>query len=402
MSLLPNEDIGMEVHDKVDQFFRVEEGEGLLEIKDQGTYPLKAGSSILITAGTKHNVKNIGNKPLKLYTIYGPPNHPADTLQNTKAEAVEAEKVTKDEGNFLVGKRIIVNAGRFTNAPATVIEIGGQVTHGVNGVYAKMDTGEKVWIARPDFEFKDSKTKDKIFTVSAIIKSQNQKKRVTKPVNADSPENAKKSFESFLKNIDPSTEIIEMTTDSKKTKDIMAVGEIKNIDYKGYQIQLRRFENAIGWKVLKDGSLVTNGQSFYSESSAIESAKKDIDSLTKDKKTKDANYYCPTCNSLMETKVEGTEIHSHCPNCNKNFHYTRRYQEQNKNIPKEAKVRDSKIKDAKTYTIRSDETNKQIYRALLRAGFKEHKDFAWIIDEALPDKLEIYNPKAQTIVEDYI
>lgn len=66
----------------------------------------------------------------------------------------------KDQRNNLVGKRIIVNAGRFTNAPATVIEIGGQVTHGVNGVYAKMDTGEKVWIARPDFEFKDSKTKD--------------------------------------------------------------------------------------------------------------------------------------------------------------------------------------------------------------------------------------------------
>ncbi len=92
MSLLPNEDIGMEVHDKVDQFFRVEEGEGLLEVEGQGTQPLQSGSSILITAGTKHNVKNIGDKPLKLYTIYGPPNHPADTLQNTKAEAVAAEK----------------------------------------------------------------------------------------------------------------------------------------------------------------------------------------------------------------------------------------------------------------------------------------------------------------------
>ena len=81
-------------------------------------------------------------------------------LTKMEEEAIEAEKVTKDEGNFLVGKRIIVNAGRFTNAPATVIEIGGQVTHGVNGVYAKMDTGEKVWVARSDFEFKDSKTKD--------------------------------------------------------------------------------------------------------------------------------------------------------------------------------------------------------------------------------------------------
>ncbi len=108
MSLLPNEDIGMEVHDNVDQFFRIEEGEGLLEIEGQGSQPVKAGFSILITAGTKHNVKNIGSEPLKLYTIYGPPNHPADRLQNTKAEAIEAEKVavgdkkTKDQENYKV------------------------------------------------------------------------------------------------------------------------------------------------------------------------------------------------------------------------------------------------------------------------------------------------------------
>jgi len=74
----------------------------------------------------------------------------------------------------------------------------------------------------------------------------------------------------------------------KKTKDDMAVGNIKEIDYKGYQIQLRRYENYVGWKILKDGSLISNGQNFYSENRAVEEAKKDIDKLTKDKKTKDA------------------------------------------------------------------------------------------------------------------
>lgn len=69
-----------------------------------------------------------------------------------------------------------------------------------------------------------------------------------------------------------------------KTKDVMAVGTIKEIDYKGYQIQLRRYENSVGWKILKDGSLISNGQDFYSESRAVEEAKKDIDALTKDKK----------------------------------------------------------------------------------------------------------------------
>lgn len=74
----------------------------------------------------------------------------------------------------------------------------------------------------------------------------------------------------------------------KKTKDDMAVGNIKEIDYKGYQIQLRRYENYVGWKILKNGSLISNGQNFYSENRAVEEAKKDIDKLTKDKKMKDA------------------------------------------------------------------------------------------------------------------
>lgn len=100
MSLLPGEDIGMEVHKNVDQFFRVEEGEGMLEVKNQGTFPLTAGSSIVIRQGTYHNIMNNGKESLKLYTLYAPPNHPPDRLQNTKAEAVKAEKESK-----LVGDR---------------------------------------------------------------------------------------------------------------------------------------------------------------------------------------------------------------------------------------------------------------------------------------------------------
>ena len=131
MSLLPNEDIGMEVHDNVDQFFRIEKGEGLLEIEGQGSQPVKDGFSILITAGTKHNVKNIGSETLKLYTIYGPPNHPADRLQNTKAEAVKAEeeskkvigdKKTKDADYYaIVNKKNKVKGVKMLSKDTTVI-----------------------------------------------------------------------------------------------------------------------------------------------------------------------------------------------------------------------------------------------------------------------------------------
>ena len=98
MSLLPNEDIGMEVHQDVDQFFRIEEGEGELDTQEYGTYPLKAGSSVLIKAGIHHNILNVSSdKPLKIYTLYSPPNHGADILQNTKQEAVLAEEEGTDK-----------------------------------------------------------------------------------------------------------------------------------------------------------------------------------------------------------------------------------------------------------------------------------------------------------------
>lgn len=90
MSLLPNEDIGMEVHPNVDQFFRIDEGNGQLDIKGEGKSAIENGTSIVVKAGTYHNII-AGNKGLKLYTVYAPPNHPPDRAQKTKAEAMAAE-----------------------------------------------------------------------------------------------------------------------------------------------------------------------------------------------------------------------------------------------------------------------------------------------------------------------
>src|SRR5512147_777166 len=91
MSLKPKEEIGMETHGDTDQFIRVEEGTGKA-ILDGQVYRLKAGSAIVIPAGTAHNVVNTSTKdPLKLYTLYTPPEHPDGTIHKTKEEAEAAE-----------------------------------------------------------------------------------------------------------------------------------------------------------------------------------------------------------------------------------------------------------------------------------------------------------------------
>lgn len=91
MSLLPNEEIGMEVH-SVDQFFRFESGEGQV-IMDGQTTSVRDGDAVIIPAGTQHNVINTSSSaPLKLNTIYSPPQHPDRTVHQTKAEAVASEK----------------------------------------------------------------------------------------------------------------------------------------------------------------------------------------------------------------------------------------------------------------------------------------------------------------------
>lgn len=90
MSLLPGEDIGEEIHETVDQILVFVEGNGEAVIEGEVT-PLKEGDLFFVNAGVKHNFKNTGSAPLKLYTIYSPVNHPADRLQKTKAEAMASE-----------------------------------------------------------------------------------------------------------------------------------------------------------------------------------------------------------------------------------------------------------------------------------------------------------------------
>jgi mannose-6-phosphate isomerase-like protein (cupin superfamily) len=92
MCLQPKEEIGNEVHQKVDQFFRIEEGTAKFVFGDKEEHRVHAGDAVVVPAGTYHNVINTSaSKTLKLYTIYTPPNHPDKTVHKTKAEAEAAE-----------------------------------------------------------------------------------------------------------------------------------------------------------------------------------------------------------------------------------------------------------------------------------------------------------------------
>ena len=88
MCLEPKEEIGMETHEAVDQFFRFEKGKGKIVI-DQTEYKVKNGDAVIVPAGAKHNVINTSKKrKLRLYTIYSPPEHIDKTIRKTKADAV--------------------------------------------------------------------------------------------------------------------------------------------------------------------------------------------------------------------------------------------------------------------------------------------------------------------------
>jgi mannose-6-phosphate isomerase-like protein (cupin superfamily) len=94
MCLKPKEEIGNEVHPKVDQFFRIERGEAKFIFNNKAKYIVKNGDAVIVPANTYHNVMNNSKtKKLKLYTIYSPPNHPAKTVHKTKAEAELAERL---------------------------------------------------------------------------------------------------------------------------------------------------------------------------------------------------------------------------------------------------------------------------------------------------------------------
>jgi len=86
MTLQPGEEIGEEVHEDRDQFFRIEEGEGAIDI-DGRENRVEVDFAVIVPARSRHNVRNIGSQPLRFYTLYGPPEHKDQVVQATKAEA---------------------------------------------------------------------------------------------------------------------------------------------------------------------------------------------------------------------------------------------------------------------------------------------------------------------------
>ncbi|MBM7714696.1 mannose-6-phosphate isomerase-like protein (cupin superfamily) [Bacillus thermophilus] len=97
MSIKPGEDIGLEIHPHLDQFLRIEQGQGIVQMGNtkENLYFRKRvyeDYAIMVPAGTWHNVTNTGNIPLKLYSIYAPPQHPFGTVHKTKADAMAAER----------------------------------------------------------------------------------------------------------------------------------------------------------------------------------------------------------------------------------------------------------------------------------------------------------------------
>lgn len=97
MSLNPGEGIGLEMHATVDQFLRIEQGQGIVQMGNTRerlnfVRNVHADDAIMVPAGTWHNLTNTGNGPLKLYSIYAPPQHPLGTVHSTKMDAIRAER----------------------------------------------------------------------------------------------------------------------------------------------------------------------------------------------------------------------------------------------------------------------------------------------------------------------
>ena len=90
MSLRPGEDIGDEVHDDTDQIFVVVKGEGEA-VLGGASRPLRKGELLMVAAGTRHNIRNTGDKRLRLVSIYSPPHHAPGTVHATREEAMRAE-----------------------------------------------------------------------------------------------------------------------------------------------------------------------------------------------------------------------------------------------------------------------------------------------------------------------
>ena len=96
MTLQPGEDIGAEVHPDNDQVLIFTEGSVRAEVAGE-TRDVGAGDLVVVPAGTEHNVTNTGSGPVRLLTVYGPPDHAPDTVHRTKADAEAAEAAGEDE-----------------------------------------------------------------------------------------------------------------------------------------------------------------------------------------------------------------------------------------------------------------------------------------------------------------
>ena len=91
MTLQPGEEIGEEVHEDRDQFFRIEGGSGAIDI-DGVANKVEADFAVIVPSGARHNVRNTGSSPLRLYTIYGPPEHIDGTVHATCDDAKAAHE----------------------------------------------------------------------------------------------------------------------------------------------------------------------------------------------------------------------------------------------------------------------------------------------------------------------
>lgn len=92
MTLQPGEDIGLETHDQLDQFIRIEAGNGVTRLNGEESL-LEPGSIVVIPAGVEHNIMNTSkSQPLRLYTLYSPPGHADGTVHHTKRDAALAEQ----------------------------------------------------------------------------------------------------------------------------------------------------------------------------------------------------------------------------------------------------------------------------------------------------------------------
>jgi mannose-6-phosphate isomerase-like protein (cupin superfamily) len=97
MRLGPGEDVGREVHPHLDQFIRVEEGRAMVELGGSESavdesHDVAADWAVIVPAGTWHNVVNVGDGDLRLYSLYTPPEHPDGTVHRTRADADAAEE----------------------------------------------------------------------------------------------------------------------------------------------------------------------------------------------------------------------------------------------------------------------------------------------------------------------